>query len=893
MKTKNLAQELEPVAKDILVAFDAIAAAALRDLQFASQASTDVFANTSNSTFTNAPLAAARITDGNRQLVAESERLRSEPAIARVVYDDGERECVSYVCRATPPTLSDLDLISQRAPRGRLAALPIGEAMTTPNGKTLTVLQRVEVHPERIGSGWDSKNNIFRLAGRRSLTVESLVQLLGIPQAEAQDLLSQILADERDKDLVREGQKKAILTSMELRDQAILDAEQDEIFRLPIDEQIFLMGPPGTGKTTTLIRRLGQKLDYQHLTEDERRLVDAAGSSASGSHADSWILFTPTELLRQYVKEAFNRERIPASDLHIRTWEEFRRDTARNTFRILRSAVRRGFVLHQDVNTLDPTLTKAQRDFFQDFNDWQSQQVFDSVRVSAEALSVVSDSTLADVGKMVVAACVRDTTSVVELILAIERRLEVVRAAVDDLRKAVNAPIDGALNQRLNRDRNFAQDLATAIQQSSTADDTEIEELAEEDDEEEDEIVTGAMLGVTAYRAALRALARSQGGGRRILPGTRNALVLDRVGREDLTPKQLQEIAESLRTLAHARSLLTVVKRYVFDAPRRYRSFRRLRTREAKWFAADHELKNNISEVELDAVLLASLKAARELLSRSEIRSNIQSRSWSLLEPILGLYKNQVLADESTDFSVLQLACMANLTHPSISSFFASGDFNQRLTQIGISTLDDVRWVIPNAKFKQLSVLFRQSKRLQKLSDKLLRIFEPAHGSAGVPSEISGSEVSPVLLEGHSDLNKLAGWLASRAREIERSLGQMPSLAIFVPTEANVEALTDALNAQFRDDSLQAVACVKGQIKGQDTDLRVFDVRHVKGLEFEAAFFTSVDVLAREMPDEFARYLYVGATRAATYLGVSCESRLPAEMSSLRDEFTLQWFQQS
>jgi hypothetical protein len=890
MTTTNLAQQLEPVAKDILEAFDAIASAALKELKVASQASTDVFANTSNSTFTNAPLAAARITDGYRQLVAESERLRSEPAIARVVYDDGERECVSYVCRATPPTQSGLDLISQRAPRGRLAALPIGDAMTTPNGKTLTVLQRVEVHPERIGSGWDSKNNIFRLAERRSLTVESLVQLLGIPQVEAQDLLSQILAHERDKDLVREGQKKSILTSMELRDQAILDAEQDEIFRLPINEQIFLSGPPGTGKTTTLIRRLGQKLDYQHLSEDERRRVDAAGNSARSSHADGWILFTPTELLRQYVKEAFNRERIPASDLHIRTWEEFRRDTARNTFRILRSAVRRGFVLHQDASTIDPALIASQREFFEDFNDWQGRQVFESVRVSAGALSVVADSRLAEVGKMVEAACGRDTTSVVELILTIERRLEPVRAAVDDLRKAVNLPIDGALNQRLNRDRDFAQSLANVIQQSSIAEDSEVEDLTDEEDDEEEETVTGAMLGVTAYRAALRALARSQSGGRRIRPGTRNALVLETVGREDLTPKQLLEISESLRTLGYARSLLTVVKRYVFDVPRRYRAFRRLRTREAKWFASDHELKNNINEVELDAVLLASMQAARELLSRSEIRSNIQSRSWTLLEPVLDLYKNQVLADESTDFSVLQLACMASLAHPSISSFFASGDFNQRLTKIGISSLDDVRWVIPNAHFKQLSILFRQSKRLQELSDKLLRIFEPAHVSAGVPSEISGSEVPPVLLEGHTDLNSLAGWLASRAREIERTLGQMPSLAIFVPTEANVEPLTEALNAQFRDDSLQAVACVKGQIKGQDTDLRVFDVRHVKGLEFEAAFFTSIDVLAREMPDQFARYLYVGATRAATYLGVSCEVRLPAEMRSLRDEFTLQWF---
>ena len=889
MKTTNLAQELEPVAKEILGAFDAIAAAALKDLKFASQASTDVFANTSNSTFTTAPLAAARITDGHRQLVAESERLRSEPAIARVVYDDGERECVSYVCRATPPTMPGLDLISQRAPRGRLAALSIGDEMTTPNGKTLTVLQRVEVHPERIGSGWDSKNSIFRLANRRSLTVESLVQLLGIPEAEAQDLLAQILADEKDRDLIREGQKKSILTSMELRDQAILDAEQDEIFRLPLDEQIFLSGPPGTGKTTTLIRRLGQKLDYQHLTEDERRRVDAATNPAGISHADSWILFTPTELLRQYVKEAFNRERIPASDSHIRTWEEFRRDAARNTFRILRSTVRRGFVLHQDTSTLSSTMITAQRDFFEDFDIWQSQQVFEGVRVSAEALSVVTDIRLVEVGKMVLEACNRGTTSVTDLILTIERRLEQLRAAVDDLRKSVNAPIDGALNQRLNRDRNFAQGLANVIQQSSISEDAEIEDTPDEDDEDEDENATGAMLGVTAYRAALRALARSQTGGRRIRLGTRNAVVLENVGREDLTQEQLLDISESLRILGRARSLLTVAKRYVFDVPRRYRAFRRLRTREAKWFASDHELRNSINEVELDTVLLASLKAARELLSRSEIRSNVQSRSWSLLEPVLALYKNQVLADESTDFSVLQLACMANLAHPSTNSFFASGDFNQRLTTLGISTFDEVRWVIPNANFKHLSVLFRQSKRLQALSDKLLRIFEPTNVSAGVSSDINGNEVAPVLLEGHADLNSLAEWLASRAREIERSLGQMPSLAIFVPTEANVEPLANALNIQFRDDSLQAVACVKGQIKGQDTDLRVFDVRHVKGLEFEAAFFTSIDVLAREMPDQFARYLYVGATRAATYLGVTCETALPSEMYPLRDEFRANW----
>ena len=39
-------------------------------------------------------------------------------------------------------------------------------------------------------------------------------------------------------------------------------------------------------------------------------------------------MFTPTDLLRQYVKEAFARETIPASDLHIHTWAHYRRELA-------------------------------------------------------------------------------------------------------------------------------------------------------------------------------------------------------------------------------------------------------------------------------------------------------------------------------------------------------------------------------------------------------------------------------------------------------------------------------------------------------------------------------------------------------------------------------------
>jgi len=48
-------------------------------------------------------------------------------------------------------------------------------------------------------------------------------------------------------------------------------------------------------------------------------------------------MFTPTELLKQYLKEAFAREGVPASDLRIRTWQDYRRELARNAFGVLRT----------------------------------------------------------------------------------------------------------------------------------------------------------------------------------------------------------------------------------------------------------------------------------------------------------------------------------------------------------------------------------------------------------------------------------------------------------------------------------------------------------------------------------------------------------------------------
>jgi hypothetical protein len=79
-------------------------------------------------------------------------------------------------------------------------------------------------------------------------------------------------------------------------------------------------------------------------------------------------------------------------------------------------------------------------------------------------------------------------------------------------------------------------------------------------------------------------------------------------------------------------------------------------------------------------------------------------------------------------------------------------------------------------------------------------------------------------------------------------------------------------------------------VVGQDNDIRVFAVEHIKGLEFEAVFFVDLDQLATQEPDLFEKRLYVGATRAAMFLGVTCQhSELPESIRELSGHFCRGW----
>lgn len=891
--TTESRQHIEHVAGEALTQLDSIAAAAKSKLHDGRTLGSDALASINTMTSSSAIQKLDQISQANRE---SYQVLAAEPAIARVVVVDEEgEERTYYICRTTPVS-GFPNLASYRAPVGRLASLAIGAEFTLPNGTVVEVLERAQLRPAAMADGWDSRDTVVEAEHFGPLTIESLRALLTeVTGAEVtEDILGQLLAEETVKANIVDGVRRSVITKMGLRDQPVLDQYQDEIFRLPLDKRLLILGPPGTGKTTTLIRRLGQKLDTAFLEESEQRLVETVSAAQGIAHVNSWLMFTPTELLKQYLKEAFAREGVPASDLRIRTWQDYRRELARNAFGVLRTASGGGtFVLKDGLPSLSEAALDRPIQWFNDFDAWQRNAYVQELHEAAALLHDAKSPEVESLGARLQDILVRaGDGALASTFGSLAAELPKVQALVTSLKDASDGKIKAALNLQLNRNRAFLDELARVIdslQQAPTTDADEQDDLDAEEEEDTTAPRTGRAAALNAYMQAVRAQARAAASKRTLSKASRNGKIIEWLADRGLTEADRADVGASLLVQTNARRFVNPVKRYLDGIPKRYRAFRRERQQAGSWYRNEGFEARDIHPLELDVVLLAILRAAGDLISRPNVQRDIESPAWSALQPILSHYRNQVLVDEATDFSPIQLACMAALAHPRLRSFFACGDFNQRLTTWGARSADDLRWVFADFDIKGITVSYRQSKQLNELARAMIRAVGGTEQNVSLPAHVDSGGVAPALLEHATDTAIVVSWLADRIREIERFVGQLPSTAIFVNAEDDVAPVAEALNEALSEHNIQVIACREGQAVGQESNVRVFDIQHIKGLEFEAVFFVGIDQLASLHPALFDKYLYVGTTRAATYLGVTCDGDLPPAIESLRAHFGQDW----
>ncbi|MFX7780502.1 hypothetical protein ABTJ96_19525, partial [Acinetobacter baumannii] len=87
------------------------------------------------------------------------------------------------------------------------------------------------------------------------------------------------------------------------------------------------------------------------------------------------------------------REGVPASDLRIRTWHDYRRELARNAFGVLRTATGGGtFVLKDGVQSLNVEALARPTQWYSDFDAWQRNVYVQESRDAAVLLSQAASS---------------------------------------------------------------------------------------------------------------------------------------------------------------------------------------------------------------------------------------------------------------------------------------------------------------------------------------------------------------------------------------------------------------------------------------------------------------------------------------------------------------------
>lgn len=839
---------------------------------------------------------------------ADLARLLVDPFVARVHLewlDGGPPYTTYYFARRSAAGLlgaiEGAAFVPQGGKLGALAEYEPGEIATIEvkgEEREARILDRVVLSPHVKEDIWDAIlsnfeaqewGEIVELLHAETLRVgtEALKRRISAP-SEIEDIVGRLIAEGADSEAERGRLRRKVVERIALRDRPVLDRLQGEIFRLPLDRQVILFGPPGSGKTTTLIKRLAQKRTVDALTDAETALVSDYDRGRF-VRADSWAMFSPTDLLKEYLGEAFNKEGVPDAG-NVRTWEKERHDLARNVFGILRSGNSGRYRLVPESILIDPS-SRGIAGLHDDFITFAEADLTRRCDEALEGLRGKRDGIGRQVRRLIGGLGLEGRFSPADVAGFLDGSAEW-QAEVRTLSDEISSEIGKAVNLLLNVHRSLLGEIVASL--------SELRGQEEEDAEDEAEEGDGVRRATDPQREALDVLmttmrnwAKASAEGRQGIGG-RSGRVVDLIGERMPSSESLIGAGRKIALRTKVRTLVRSPRNSVLGLSGQYARFRRQALREGRHFRASENSSNHIdrdlmSADELDALLLAMLRNSRRLAVYSRARRMDAADEPDWLAAVRSRYLTQVFVDEATDLSAVQLACTVELADPDLRSWFACGDLRQRITTQGMRDASELDWINRRTEItvdrRRINVGYRQSKNLRELSDALADLLDGSDHETEASRGSDEANAAPLLAERLAG-KPLAGWLADRIGEVEDAVGRLPSIAVFVDGDDLVDGLAADLGALLADRNVPVAGCRGGRIVGDAREVRVFDVQHIKGLEFEAVFFVGIDRLASRVPDLYRRLLYVGLTRAATYLGIACETALPPDLESLRSHFS-------
>lgn len=354
-------------------------------------------------------------------------------------------------------------------------------------------------------------------------------------------------------------------------------------------------------------------------------------------------MFSPAELLKQYLSEAFNKQGVP-DDENVRTWNMERFDLARNVLNILRSNSGGRFQLEPNATVLADPSSPGISDLHDEFAAYAEASLLRHCNDALSTLMKTSDEQV----RQSVLALRRILRGSAELDLPDMFRLldhgGGLQGEVRRLNEHISEEIQGIANVLLRTHTGVLNEIAAALPAIRAEEDEQADEDADEEPRAAPPNPTVEALNV--LMAALRNWARALSEGRQTMGGQSGRTI--QLIKSRLPPdSRFVGIGAKIALVVHLRTLIQAPRRFVFGIPTLYARFRREALRSGRHFVPGTTTLeflngNRISPDELDVLILIMLRNARRIIGSpgGERLDVVTQHDW--LERIKSRYLMQV-----------------------------------------------------------------------------------------------------------------------------------------------------------------------------------------------------------------------------------------------------------
>lgn len=679
---------------------------------------------------------------------------------------------------------------------------------------------------------------------------------------------------------------KYIREQGKLRYNPILDPLQNRIKTEHLFDgvPIVIEGGPGTGKTTTMIQRLKyltddfaikedneERLFRYKLTFDQRkRLFDLMDQGRD------WMFFSPSELLKEYLADAMNKEGLTDTKSKVWNWNEY-----------LKKITRENYLFIDPTNENTPFLAcRSNEPLMYQNSDvislWRSYYL-DSLKDKKNKFPKIEESNALYRWKSIALKIKQrfdevegyDIVQFVRLFMSLETVYAAdCRALLKENRELVSK-ISEELYALLSEDKIVYGKLLEMLQDGTTerievVEDVELLDENEDSEEQNEDDTPQRMMSVirTWFR---RYCYRTKNKNVKL---TARQIQLNELLQQFLMKDHLEKVSrvgELVLFEQYAKYTRGIVSNMFSGLLTKYKRFRRMLASQNKEGINNELLKSLLSrrggkelhpqEQALLVGFINNLVKKATAISNTRLSHTYVDAFVELSRPIIGV-------DEATDFSAYDIYAIESLLTKEFNSITLCGDMMQRLTPMGITTWQQIEDILPGLKIVKMNTSYRQSYRLLDVAKELYK------DSIGVEPDYKAymkSKKVPVPLAFNSkDENEKVLWIEQRIKEIYSIYKKLPSIAIFLNEARDIQDFVDALKETdfIYDTDIDVVNGSSGRVLASSNQIRVYPINVVKGMEFDVVFFHNIDSSLEKM-DIIKRYVYVGVSRAAFFLGAT------------------------